>query len=147
MPPINKPAIRMVPAVERTGAILDYMASSDEAVSLAQLTRELGFPKSSVHGLLQTLLAMRLIRSVEGERFTLGPHVLHWANAMLSGTDLVNEFGQLLADDRSLDHFTVTLAEMDQDCMVYLACRNANTPLGVTFRIGMRLPAVYTATG
>jgi DNA-binding IclR family transcriptional regulator len=31
--------------------------------------------------------------------------------------------------------------------VVYLACQNGDRPLGVTFRIGMRLPAPYTATG
>ena len=31
--------------------------------------------------------------------------------------------------------------------MVYIACRNSTSPLGVTFRVGMRLPAPFTATG
>jgi IclR family transcriptional regulator, blcABC operon repressor len=31
--------------------------------------------------------------------------------------------------------------------VVYIACRNGNLPLGVTYRIGMRLPAHCTATG
>ena len=36
---------------------------------------------------------------------------------------------------------------LDGDSVVYTACRNGSRPLGITFRIGMRLPAPYTATG
>jgi DNA-binding IclR family transcriptional regulator len=41
----------------------------------------------------------------------------------------------------------VTLSVLDGTDVIYLACHNGNRPLGVTFRIGMRLPAPYTATG
>ncbi len=140
-------SIKLVPAVERTGLILDYLAESSKPVSLADLARNLELPKSSVHGLVHTLSAMRLLRAVDGDRYALGPHVLHWANAMLSGTDLVSEFHNVLAENRSLDKFTVTLSDFDQGDVVYLACRNADAPLGLSFRIGMRLPAVFTATG
>ncbi|MGK9052881.1 IclR family transcriptional regulator [Neorhizobium petrolearium] len=44
--------------IKSAGRILDlleYMASQREAVALAQIIRDLGFPKSSAHGLIQTL--------------------------------------------------------------------------------------------
>lgn len=46
--------------VKSAGRVLDlleYMASQREAVPLAQIVRDLGFPKSSAHGLVQTLAA------------------------------------------------------------------------------------------
>jgi DNA-binding IclR family transcriptional regulator len=36
---------------------------------------------------------------------------------------------------------------LDANEVVYLACHNTSAPLGFTFRIGMRLPALFTATG
>lgn len=46
--------------IKSAGRILDlleYMASQREAVPLAQIVRDLSFPKSSAHGLVQTLAA------------------------------------------------------------------------------------------
>ena len=46
--------------VKSAGRILDlleYLSQRREAVSLSQIIRDLGFPKSSAHGLLQTLTA------------------------------------------------------------------------------------------
>lgn len=46
--------------VKSAGRILDlleYMATLRDGASLSQIMRDLGFPKSSTHGLLQTLLA------------------------------------------------------------------------------------------
>jgi len=46
-----------VPAVKRALALLDRLAEQREPMSLAQLTSELALPKSSVHGLCNTLMS------------------------------------------------------------------------------------------
>jgi DNA-binding IclR family transcriptional regulator len=60
---------------------------------------------------------------------------------------LVSEFRRILAVDGRLASYTVTLSELDKNQVVYLDCRNSDKPLGFTFQVGMRLPAVYSATG
>jgi DNA-binding IclR family transcriptional regulator len=42
---------------------------------------------------------------------------------------------------------TIILSVLDGADVVYIACRNGSRPLGVNFRIGMRLPANCTASG
>ena len=137
---------KLVPAVERAVAILDRLSGAEQTLSLSLLARELGLPKSSVHGLCHTLCALRLLRP-QGNGYVLGAHVLHWSQAFLATTDVVKEFHRLLAHDHRVGDHTVTLSCLDGADVVYLACRNSAAPLGFNFRIGMRLPAIYAATG
>jgi len=39
------------------------------------------------------------------------------------------------------------ISELDGTDVVYLACRNSRQALGVTFRVGMKLPAAFAGTG
>lgn len=143
-PPVKGPAL--VPAVTRAAALMDRIAATAQPESLSDLARALGLPKSSAHGLCQTLCHLGLLRP-QGVGFALGPHLLRWAGAYLAGTDLVNEFHHALAEDRRLATHTVILSTLDGSDVVYLACRTGSVPLGISFRMGMRLPAVFTATG
>jgi IclR family transcriptional regulator, blcABC operon repressor len=135
------------PAVVRATRILDLLAQTATPMSLAQLSRLLDVPKSSLHGLCNTLTQLRLISRADNGQMTLGPHVMTWANAFLARSDITQEFFAAWDEFGGLPQETVTLSVLDGDNVVYIACKNGTRPLGVTFRIGMRLPAPYTATG
>ena len=136
-----------VPALARGGALLDAVALAEEPQTVSTLARGLELPKSTVHGLCVTLVDMGLLVRRSDGSFRVGPHVMRWANAFLAGTDLTAEFAALWDDLKVLPHGTITLSVLDGADVVYIGCRNSGQPLGITFRIGMRLPAIYTATG
>ncbi|OLP58880.1 IclR family transcriptional regulator [Xaviernesmea oryzae] len=136
-----------VPALRRAVAILDHLATCGEPVSPATLTKALGLPKSTAHGLILVLDELDLIARTPQGLLRLGPRSLRWSNAFLAQSDLVEEFRRHLAADESLSDHSVTLSVLDGTDVVYLACRNGAAPLGITFRIGMRLAAPFTATG
>ncbi len=135
------------PAVVRAARVLDLISQSPTPLSLAEISRTLALPKSSLHGLCNTLVQLRLVRRLENGQMTLGPHVMSWANAFLARSDITREFFAAWEEVNALPQETVTLSVLDGGSVVYVACRNGNRPLGLTFRIGMRLPAPYTATG
>lgn len=143
----QEPLKTTAPAVVRAVRILDVIAASAEPLSLADLARETAFPKSTLHGLCDTLIRLRLVKRHANGAMTLGPYVMGWANAFLSQTNLTEEFRAVWEASQMFAEETVTLSMLDGDEVIYLACHNGNRPLGVTFRIGMRLPAPYTATG
>jgi IclR family transcriptional regulator, blcABC operon repressor len=147
--PAAKPPVETAsaPAVVRAARILDLLTQSTSPLSLADLARQLDAPKSSVHNLCATLTQLRLINRLESGLMTLGPHVMNWANAFLARSDVTQEFFAAWDDSAGLQEETITLSVLDGDSVVYTACRNGSRPLGITFRIGMRLPAPYTATG
>lgn len=135
------------PAVVRAVQVLDAIAAASEPLTLADLTRLTGAPKSSLHGMCDTLVQLQLIKRLPNGAMALGPHVMGWANAFLSQTQITEEFRALWDGSDAFHDATVTLSMLDGADVVYLACQNGDRPLGVTFRIGMRLPAPYTATG
>lgn len=144
MPEKNTPT---VPALDKAIRILNLLTQAAAPLSGADIAKQLKLPRSSVHGLLGSLLAAGLIRKTDERHFVLGAHVMYWANGFLAQQDIVAAFHEAIARLPELDAYTLTLSTLSNDQVVYLACRNSRSPLGFTFRIGMQLPAVFTATG
>lgn len=135
------PTAKPVPAVLRAAAILDHVAARS-GQGLSEIARAIGIPKSSAHALCHTLCQLDLLRE-DGGRFHMGGHAARWAVPR----DLIADFTRGVAADPLLSGHTVTLSVMDGAEVIYQACHNSAAPLGITFRVGMRLPAAFTATG
>ncbi|MGU3401453.1 IclR family transcriptional regulator [Brucellaceae bacterium D45D] len=144
-------SLKPVPAVMRAAAILDCVAKagsqSTDGYKLADIVRFTRLPKSSVHGLCQTLVHLELLAIDRTGRFSIGPKSVFWSNAFLADNDIVEVFQDAVAQAPDLHAYTLTLSHLEGSDVIYQACRNSNAPLGITFRVGMRAPAVFTATG
>lgn len=146
---------KLVPAVMRAAQILDQVAKSAQeggkgsadGLKLSDLARRTGLPKSSVHGLCQTLVHLKLLKLNSDGSFTMGSQSVRWANVFMAGSDIVDAFHEAVAEAEGLGAHTLTLSHLEGPEVIYLSCRNSTAPLGITFRIGMRVPAVFTATG
>jgi DNA-binding IclR family transcriptional regulator len=136
-----------VPAVVKAVRLLDTLAAANEPLSLASLTAKLDLPKSTIHTLCATLVHAGLVRRYENGSYHLGSHVLDLSQSFLARTDVTAEFASLEASVSLLREETVILSVLDGLDVVYVACRNGSRPLGLNFRIGMRLPANCTASG
>jgi IclR family transcriptional regulator, blcABC operon repressor len=137
----------LAPAVTRAIQILDTLARASRPVRPSELAAALNLPKSSVHGVCSSLLTGGLIERTEGGEYVLGMRIVDLANARLAQNDLAQEFVRAWAAHPEFGQEAAVLSELDGSEVVYLACRNSVQPLGVTFRVGMRLPAAVTATG
>ena len=140
-------APRLVPAVERTSRLLDVLADAHEPLSLAELARRLSLPRSSLHGLLVTLVELDLARRNDEAEFSLGPRALRWADAFTAQSDLMRAFESHARRIAALGTETLMLATLDGSDVTYLACRQGSRPLAVNFRVGGRFPAVCTSSG
>lgn len=138
---------RLVPAVERAVRLLDSLARARRPLSLAQLARDLAAPKSSVHGLLSTLVELDLVRRSDAGEFSLGPRPLQWAGAWSVHSDVAGAFQELAGDAGPLASETVMLAVLDGTDVLYLGCRPGTRALAVNFRVGGRFPASCTSSG
>jgi DNA-binding IclR family transcriptional regulator len=146
-PPADDDGARLVPAVERAVRLLDALAASRQPRSLAELARTLALPRSSVHGLLATLVALGLARRNGDAEFSLGPKALQWADAYGTSADVLRAFDAHVDRFVELGTETVMLATLDGADVVYLACRQGSRPLAVNFRVGGRFPAACTSSG
>jgi DNA-binding IclR family transcriptional regulator len=136
-----------VPAVERSSRLLDALADAHEPLSLAELARRLSLPRSSLHGLLATLVELDLARRNDEAEFSLGPRALRWADAFTAQSDLMRAFESHAHRIAALGTDTLMLATLDGSEVTYLACRQGSRPLAVNFRVGGRFPAVCTSSG
>lgn len=137
----------VVPSVLKAARLLDMVAASREPLSLATLAAQLDLPKSSTLGLCTSLTVARLLKRFEDGTYHLGTHLVDLAHAYLARTDLTREFDQTLDVLKVFDEEGVVLAVRDGTDVVYVACRNGSMPVGVTYRIGLRLPVSCTASG
>ncbi|MBV2144672.1 IclR family transcriptional regulator [Falsochrobactrum sp. TDYN1] len=140
-------SLKLVPAVMRAAQILDQIAQAGGGMKLSDLVRQTGLPKSSVHGLCHTLVYLKLLKLNSDGSFTMGPQSVRWANVFLASSDIIGAFHAAVVQEKELDAYTLTLSHLEGPEVIYLSCRNSSAPLGITFRIGMRVPAVFTATG
>jgi DNA-binding IclR family transcriptional regulator len=136
-----------VPSVLKAARLLDEIAGSRDALSLGDLSSRMSLPKSSTLSLCTSLTLSGLLTRYENNTYHLGTHLVDLAHAYLVRTDLTREFEQALDTLKVLDDDGAVLAIRDGGDVVYVACRNGDRPVGITYRIGMRLPVSCTATG
>jgi DNA-binding IclR family transcriptional regulator len=135
-----------VKSADRTIDLLEALAETPDRLNLTQLQHRLGIPKSSLHGLLTTLVARGWVEE-SGGGYGIGLRALRTGAAYLDRDPLVRAAGPVLvALQRQLDE-TIHLAKLDGHNVVYLASRESQHHLRVTSRIGHRLPAHATALG
>ncbi len=144
----NNQNLKLVPALERGASILDLVAKSKDNMTISKIAKELGIAKSSVHTLCNTLVQLELLLRRPDQSFHLGPHVMRWSNAFTKQSDVVKEFATIWDQETELPGATITLSVLEDTEVVYIAARNsaASSSL-IDFRIGMRIPAAFTATG
>ena len=138
---------KLVPALERGTRILDIVAKANKSLSAAEIAREVGVARSSVHGLCTTLVQLNLLTKKPDQSYQLGPHVMRWANAFTRKSDVAAEFAAIWDQGTQLPGATITLSVLEGAEVVYVAARNSDMVPNFDFRIGMRLPAPFTATG
>lgn len=136
-----------VPALDKTFQILDLITESQKPLTSAHISRELKLPRSSTHNILQSLLSKHLIYKDDDSRFYLGSYLLYWAGKYEQQQGIIQLFKDLILQYPTLLQYTVTLSKLDLGEVVFLACHEAPAPLGFTFRAGVRVPAVFSASG
>lgn len=136
-----------VPALRRAVRALDLIATSSHRMNSADLTRALELPKSTAHGLLAVMMELGLIVKSRDGGLIIGSHPLRWASDHISNLDLVATFKEIVSQHRDLDGFTVNLTVRDSIDVICVACRNSLQPLDQSFRLGARLPVLFSACG
>lgn len=135
-------------AAERTLAVLQTVAGSSSAISLAGLSTALGLPKATLHRICQRLMdGGFLTRDVDERSFAVGPALRRLAMDSLSNQvvrglrhgvleRLVEKVGE-----------TCNLTILDGARVLYLDRVEARWPLRLTLEVGSHVPIHCTASG
>ena len=113
---------QLVKSAERTVRILEALAASPGTLTLSELQQRTGFPRSSLHALMRTLVELNWVET-DGAKstFGIGPHALLTGTAYLD-KDMALPFAQeALEDLREETGHTVHFARRDEAHVLYLA--------------------------
>ncbi|MFW5470222.1 IclR family transcriptional regulator [Knoellia sp. CPCC 206435] len=64
--------------LDKAASAIDSLARKGRPMTLAEVSEDLGLPKSSVHRLLGELTELRIVRRTPDGRIALGPRLLSW---------------------------------------------------------------------
>jgi IclR family KDG regulon transcriptional repressor len=136
------------PSVVRVVQILRELAGSPRGLTLTELARGLRLPKSSVRGIVYSLVGLGCVqREPETGRFGLGVGILELGAAYLRRLDPVQEFNEVASVVVARTGETVQLAVPDRRDVVYIGKRDGTQPVRLVSDIRRRLPAHATALG
>ncbi|EQD37767.1 transcriptional regulator, IclR family, partial [mine drainage metagenome] len=139
---------RSVKSAERVVILLDALAHSPPGLSFSDLLISTDIPKSSLHGLLKTLLRRRIVAFDERSKtYMIGTKLWELAMAYTRQLQIVplawpdiEELSQKVGE-------TVQMGVLDGADIVYIAKAESRHPLQMVSHVGSRLPAYATAIG
>lgn len=136
-----------VKSAERTLAILDLLTRTEGALTFSELAAALGYPQSSLHGLLRTLDGGWVEFDPTTRRYALGIRAWEAGNAYLRAVDLAERARPHLTRIRDSLGETVQLAVLDGRYNVYVAKVDGVHALKLASEVGRRLEAHATGVG
>lgn len=133
--------------LERALTILDYVAQSSETAGITEIAEATSLPKATVHRILQTLVARKVMFQDESGSYMMGPATLSWADGFRTRTALPHLAQSVLRDLWKRTNETVHLTVYDGDQAYYVDKLASPHPVGMRSRIGASLCLSTTAAG
>ncbi|MGH2373084.1 MAG: IclR family transcriptional regulator [bacterium] len=139
---------RRIQSVGRAIDILFALARAREPQSPSEVAALLGLERTTVHRLMVTLAASRLLRfDPETRKYRIGAGALELGAAYLRGQIHDRVVERVVSDVAEEVRQTVSLGALVDDEVIIMVAREAEETLTVTSRAGDRLPAHGTAIG
>ncbi|WP_068166031.1 IclR family transcriptional regulator [Rhodococcus phenolicus] len=144
---IQVEADRLTPSavLDRVSLVLDAFDGAGR-LTLAQIVRRTGLPRSSAHRMLERLVSMRWLHR-EGRDYTLGLRLMELGSLAVHQDRLHATALPHLQELQRLTGFVVHLAVLDGNDIVYLEKLGGRLMSAVPTRIGGRRTAHSTALG
>ncbi len=136
-----------IPAVEKTIALLDYMAGRQERVSQAQLKKELGISMSTTYRILQTLLDYNWVVKHSNGTYELGNGLLPLLCSFRGGMKMLENFQSVI--DRTARNFDIAckISIRRGDEQVTLMRAEPDAPVVLTGKTGSHFPVIEGSVG
>jgi DNA-binding IclR family transcriptional regulator len=142
----------MTTVVETPSAVIDRVSLVLDAfegpgrLTLAQIVRRTGLPRSSAHRMLERLVQLRWLRR-SGRDYELGMRLVELGSLAVHQNRLHNAAVPLLHDLHRATGLVVHLAVLDGQDVVYLEKIGDRMAAAIPSRVGARHPAHCSAVG
>lgn len=132
----------------RTFDILELFVDGDPEQTAAEIAQRTGFPRTSVHELLATLVERDYLqRDARSGSYRLGVRALHLGTAYSAQFDLLGAASTAARALAEKSGETVSVAVREGADVLYLAKAEGRDTLRLPSSIGQRLPAHVTGLG
>ena len=139
---------QMVKSAARVFDVFGLLVHHPDGLSLTEISDALAFPKSSAHGLLNTMVARGYLREGLRDRtYRLGPALFELGSAYIAGTDLVSDGWEIVRATARACNETVHLAVLDGSDVLYVAKEESTNTIRMVSAVGKRFPAYATGVG
>jgi DNA-binding IclR family transcriptional regulator len=137
----------MIKSVAKAIDILGTFSSTEARLTLAEIARRRGLPKSTAHNLLNTLLAAGFVERLDDDYYALGTAIVALTQAVRVNVELRDRAAPLLrrlADDC---RESVYLTVLDKDHCLYIYAVESPKRLLARTAVGDRVPLHCTSVG
>ena len=138
---------KTIHSVEKAVRLLDLLTETGHPMALTELHRQLGWPKSTIHGLLSTMRESGLIEQTPNGRYWLGIRLFEYGCAVSGSWDISAIARPYMENVCQLLGESVFLSIFDRAAVVTLAEEESRASLRVVSEVGARLPVHCTSQG
>jgi IclR family transcriptional regulator, pca regulon regulatory protein len=128
-------------------AVLEAFSARSQSLTVSQAAEATGLTRATARRVLLTLRRLGFVRCADGREFSLTPRVLRLGYSYLSSLDLRELAEPVLAELGEGTGESVSLTVLDGTDVVYVARVSTKRVLGVTTKVGSRVPAYATSMG
>ncbi|VEW10725.1 Transcriptional regulator kdgR [Brevibacterium casei] len=137
-----------VRSVDRVAALLELLSARKAPMRLIEIAQDLDLPKSTAHGILQTLQAKGFIVRDQNQRYRLSLRLFSLAASALEIVDLPELARPAMEQASQETGLTCNLAVLDDHDVLYIEKVEARDGVvRLVTHVGTRIPAHQTALG
>ncbi|MCX8021493.1 MAG: IclR family transcriptional regulator [Syntrophorhabdaceae bacterium] len=139
----------IVPAVEQAAIVLFLLASSNSThLSLIDICKSTGIPKSKAFSILKTLQKYALVqRNIDGKGYSLGPGIITLSRRALDKMSAPRLADPILKELAEKTGGTAIFGLIGERGVFVAAKKEGEKDIGVTIRIGSYFPLTYGSHG
>ena len=142
-----KASFKRVPAVDKTFAILELVATSKEPLGISDITRALYFNKSTVFNIIHTLTDLEILKQGSDNKFDLGIQFYLLSKASRNGSEIISTIHPYLERINQKTNLSVFLGIRSGLHAAIVDKVDAAFDIKISAEIGMRLPLLAGAGG
>jgi DNA-binding IclR family transcriptional regulator len=148
MPKSTVPASPNIQVIERMFALIDVLASKEEAISLKEISEKTGLHPSTTHRILNDLAVGRFVDRPESGSYRLGMRLLELGNLVKGRLNVRDVALQPMRELHKLTQQPVNLSMRQGDEIVYVErAFSERSGMQVVRAIGGRAPLHLTSVG
>lgn len=137
----------MISSVAKALDILMLFSADEPCLTLTEISRRLGMPKSTAHHLLTTLAHYGFIEQDDGSAYMLGRAIIALTQGVLVNVDVRDRAAPLLRMLADSCNESVYLTIRDQDQILYIYAIESSRRLLARTAVGDRAPLYCTSLG